>query len=330
MPQLRFLCFDSVLEFDHRSNTCLLTYPDKDPFDTPPEKRTATPTNATASPKFHAVVSRELYSAKVSRIKEHIREGDIYQANYTCRFDLERADDPFDVYARLRTITPAPYAAYLNFGDMQILSSSPERMLLRDGSRVSTSPIKGTIGAGESQLERDENRMRLLNSEKDRAELLMIVDLERNDLGKIAQTGTVRVDSLFHAEEYRSLFHLVSDISAEIDPSLSTAKVLQALLPGGSITGAPKRRAIEILSQLETTPRGIYTGCIGYLQPGRADFNIAIRTIIHQNQTYHVHAGGGIVADSQPEAEYEEMRLKALNMFRAIGLSEEEIRCLNQ
>jgi anthranilate/para-aminobenzoate synthase component I len=139
----------------------------------------------------------------------------------------------------------------------------------------------------------------------------------------------VRVDSLFRTELYRSLIHLVSDVSAEINDATSTRSVLQALLPGGSITGAPKLRAIEILQQLEETPRGLYTGCIGYMKPGRADFNIAIRTIVHQNSVYHVHAGGGIVADSSPEAEYEEMLLKASNMFRALGLSEDQIACLH-
>jgi para-aminobenzoate synthetase component 1 len=287
------------------------------------------PSSHREEPHVSATISRDEYLSRVRRIKEHVHEGDIYQANFTSKFEVATGEQPFDVYSRLRQLSPAPYAAFLNFGDMQTLSSSPERMLLREGTHIITSPIKGTIVAGETAAEIEVNRQRLLASAKDRAELLMIVDLERNDLGKVARTGSVRVDSLFRTELYRSLIHLVSDVSAEINDATSTRSVLQALLPGGSITGAPKLRAIEILQQLEETPRGLYTGCIGYMKPGRADFNIAIRTIVHQNSVYHVHAGGGIVADSSPEAEYEEMLLKASNMFRALGLSEDQIACLH-
>lgn len=326
---IRFFCYETVLDFDHLTQTYSSGQESVDPFQKSPRKNETAQASHDREPRINAAISREEYLAKVRRINEHIHEGDIYQANFTSRFEVQTNERPFDVYLRLRQITPSPYAAYLNFGDMQILSSSPERMLHREGSHLTTSPIKGTIVAGETAAEIEANRKRLLDSSKDRAELLMIVDLERNDLGKVARIGSVRVDSLFRTELYRSLIHLVSDISAEKDDETSTSSILQALLPGGSITGAPKLRAIEILQQLETTPRGIYTGCIGYMQPGRADFNIAIRTIVHQNGTYHVHAGGGIVADSSPEAEYEEMLLKASNMFRALGLSEDQIACLH-
>ncbi len=326
-PLARFYCYESIIEHDHITGRSSYSNPDCESFDTAPSPKTTAATRQTVR-RLKATIEREQYLASVRRIKEHIREGDIYQANFTTRFDLSSGEDPLAVYSRLRSLNPAPYAAYLNFGDCQILSSSPEKMLRRSGRRISTSPIKGTISSGSTPSEREAKQNRLINSAKDRAELLMIVDLERNDLGKVAKVGSVNVDSLCHAEEYRSLFHLVSDISAEVDPSVSTARVLAALLPGGSITGAPKRRAIQILEQLESTPRGVYTGCIGMIRPGYADFNIAIRTIIHQNQTYHIHAGGGIVADSLPEAEYDEMLLKASNLLRAVGVTEEEMACL--
>jgi para-aminobenzoate synthetase component 1 len=153
----------------------------------------------------------------------------------------------------------------------------------------------------------------------------MIVDLERNDLGKIAHIGSVRVDELFKTEVYSSLIHLVSDISAHLKPEVRLPDIFRALLPGGSITGAPKRRAVEIINQLETTPRSVYTGCIGYLDGDRADFNIAIRTMLYRDGVYHVHAGGGIVDDSDPEAEYQEMLLKAGNLLRALGVEPKRV-----
>jgi para-aminobenzoate synthetase component 1 len=235
--------------------------------------------------------------------------------------------DPFDVYRRLRRLNPAPYGAYLNFGNYQVLSTSPERMFLKQGNQISTSPIKGTIANGSDLSSSELNRSRLLQSEKDRAELLMIVDLERNDLGRIAQTGSVQVERLFKAEIYSSLIHLVSDISAELRHDVKLKDILNALMPGGSITGAPKKRAVEIIADMERDPRSVYTGCIGYVDGDTADFNIAIRTMIHSGGQYHVHAGGGIVADSDPVAEYEEMLLKARNLLRALGVQTGVTNC---
>lgn len=269
------------------------------------------------------------YLDRVAQVKEHIREGDIYQANFTCRYEVESDEHPVSVYRRLRQSSPAPYAAYANFGDYHILSASPERMLYRDGRLLTTSPIKGTIRRGSNAFEESRNTQLLLGSEKDRAEHLMIVDLERNDLGKIAEVGSVQVDSLYRPELYGPVIHLVSDISARVGVGMPISAILSALLPGGSITGAPKRRAVEIIQELEAAPRGIYTGCIGYIHGSVADFNIAIRTLVHQNGRYTASAGGGIVADSSPEAEYEEMLLKASSMFRALGIKKWEVTCLS-
>ncbi len=153
----------------------------------------------------------------------------------------------------------------------------------------------------------------------------MIVDLERNDLGKLARSGTVRVDDLFEPLCYSSVFHLAANVSATLKPDVSISEIIAALLPGGSISGAPKKRAVEIIRQFETVPRLVYTGCIGYIDHKTADFNIAIRTMLHHDGCYHVHAGGGIVADSDPEEEYQEMLLKARNLFRALGADPEKI-----
>jgi len=259
------------------------------------------------------------YLDRVRRIKHHIREGDIYQANFTCRFDARSNLDPFTAYLRLRRLSPCSYGAYLNFGEYQVLSSSPERMFLWTGDRISSSPIKGTIARGDSAVETENNLKRLLNSPKDRAELLMIVDLVRNDLGRIAETGSVTVENLWRAEVLSSVIHLVADISARPRPDCTLGGVFKSLLPGGSVTGVPKRRAVEILRDLEVTPRSVYTGVIGYVGGGRADFNLAIRTMVHHDGCFRVHAGGGIVADSEPELEYNEMVLKAHNMLRSVG-----------
>lgn len=264
-------------------------------------------------------ISKERFIESILKIKEHIKEGDIYQANFTTRFEIESKSDPFEIYKNLRTLNPAPYGGYLNFGNYRVISSSPERMFNIKNGIIKSAPIKGTIKIGATEKETAEMLATLTNSIKDKAELLMIVDLVRNDLGKIAEVGTVRVESLFKPELYSSLIHLVSDISARLKPGTTFPQIIKALLPGGSITGAPKKRAVEILEQLETVPRGVYTGAIGILNKETADFNLAIRTMVHQNGTYQIHAGGGIVADSDPEAEYEEMRLKAKNLLKAVG-----------
>jgi para-aminobenzoate synthetase component 1 len=221
---------------------------------------------------------------------------------------------------RLRQLNPAPYSAYIDFGEYQVLSSSPERMLYCCDGRVHSSPIKGTIARGSTESETAANLERLVQSEKDRAELLMIVDLVRNDLGKVARIGSVNVDRLFRPQVYSSVIHLMADISAERRPGVGLEQLLAALLPGGSITGAPKRRAVEIIDALEVTPRSVYTGCIGYVKGGAVDLNIAIRTMVRYAGVYHIHAGGGIVADSRPETEYDEMLLKAANLFKCLGV----------
>ena len=305
IPSVRFLFYDQARRFDHIEEVS------DNGVDNPADSSGA---------ECSIRTSRADYIARVLTIKDHIREGDIYQANFTTRIDVNTDAPPFDVYRRLRRLNPAPYGAYLNFGDYQVLSTSPERMFLKDGACIRTGPIKGTIAAGDDSLINDQNRRQLLESEKDRAELLMIVDLERNDLGRIARTGSVQVERLFKTETYSSLIHLVSDISADLRHDVRLKDILSALTPGGSITGAPKKRAVEIIADLETQPRSVYTGCIGYVDGDVADFNIAIRTMIHTNGQYHIHAGGGIVADSDPDAEYNEMLLKARNLLRALGV----------
>ncbi|MDH3890961.1 MAG: aminodeoxychorismate synthase component I [candidate division Zixibacteria bacterium] len=312
IPSVRFLFFDRAQKFDHTESVGANSIDD-----------------AVDQSGGECLIqtSRADYIERIRAIKDHIREGDIYQANFTTRIDVNSDAPPFDVYRRLRRLNPAPYSAYLDFGDYQILSTSPERMFLKEGGRISTGPIKGTIAASDDPMANDYSRRRLLESDKDRAELLMIVDLERNDLGRIARTGTVEVERLFKTETYSSLIHLVSDISAELRNDVRLKDIVATLMPGGSITGAPKKRAVEIIADMETLPRSVYTGCIGYVDGDKADFNIAIRTMIHAGGQYQVHAGGGIVADSDPDSEYDEMLLKARNLLKSLGVQQEETVC---
>ncbi|HKK21310.1 MAG TPA: anthranilate synthase component I family protein [candidate division Zixibacteria bacterium] len=321
-PKARFFVYNSLLEYDHADET----YPSVPEYNDmlcglpdPPKVSRCNTVEESPLPDFYLKECE--YKDRIRRIKEHIREGDIYQANFTSGLELRSSQNPLDVYRRLRRTSPSNYGAYMNFSDMTILSASPERMITKSGSHLLTSPIKGTIARGGGIEEEAKQRNRLLSSAKDRAELLMIVDLERNDLGAIARTGTVSVDSIFRPEVYSSVIHLVSDISAELRPGVSLRQLFEAILPGGSVTGAPKRRAMEIISELESGPRGVYTGCIGYFHKDRIDMNLAIRTIVHRDGIYYAHAGGGIVADSDPDLEYQEMQLKMLGMLKALGVA---------
>ncbi|MCH9032384.1 MAG: anthranilate synthase component I family protein [candidate division Zixibacteria bacterium] len=261
---------------------------------------------------------RDRYESRVRAIKSLIREGEIYQANLTDCWDIKSPKSPWEVYCELKKLNPSQYAAFVNLGETQIISSSPERLFETDGSRISANPIKGTISAGANAWERDRNLKALLASEKDKAELLMIVDLLRNDLGKICQTGSVVTQSIWSPESYSSVIHLAGSITGKLNSAVTPSQIIKAVFPGGSITGAPKCRAIRALSEIESVPRGIYTGSIGYIDGTRFELNIAIRTLVASNGIYRAYAGGGIVADSDPLAEYDEACLKARNLIRAI------------
>ncbi len=303
-PDAHFYLYDDLIEIDKPLD---LTYSDSQ-FQ--PGKIVSEP-------------DKENYMLRIAQIIDYIKDGDIYQANYTDRFVIESKNSAFDVYKRLRHYNPAPYAAFLNFGSQQVLSSSPERMFRLDRNHLVSSPIKGTIARGDSAANTVDNLAKLVSSAKDRAELLMIVDLIRNDLGKVATTGTVNVKKNFNPEVYSSVIHLVAEIEAELSPGTSITKVCRALFPGGSITGAPKKRSVEIIDDFERTPRSVYTGSIGYMNKHGAEFNIAIRTIYCQDDKWYLHAGGGIVADSDPEDEYLEMKLKSKNLLRALEIISE-------
>jgi para-aminobenzoate synthetase component 1 len=270
--------------------------------------------------------SHESYLAAVSRAREYIGAGDIFQVNLSQRFEAELGIHPYELYRRLRRINPAPFASYLNFAGVNIVGASPERFLKVRGDLVETRPIKGTRPRGKTPEEDRAQSAALLSSKKDRAENIMIVDLERNDLGRVCRYGTVRVTELAILETYPTVFHLTSTVSGQLSRGKGCIELLKASFPGGSITGAPKVRAMEIIDELEPTRRSVYTGSIGYLGfNGDMDLNIVIRTIIIKDGKAYFQVGGAIVYDSEPEAEYIETLDKGRALIQALGLGEGEI-----
>ncbi len=268
--------------------------------------------------------TRDEYLRAVDRALEYIRAGDIYQVNLSQRFRTNRIEHPVQTYMRLRKRNAAPFAAYFGFDDIQVLSTSPERFLRVRGRNVETRPIKGTRPRGKNDEEDRRMREELQASVKDRAELNMIVDLERNDLGRVCEYGSVEVTRHAAIESYATVHHLVSTIEGTLRPEVGVVDLLKASFPGGSITGAPKIRSMEIIDELEPTARNLYTGSIGYIRfDGDADLDIVIRTVLAGPKKLSFQVGGGIVADSDPAAEYEETLHKGRAIFQALGSVEE-------
>ena len=263
--------------------------------------------------------TREAYLEALARTIEYVHAGDIFQANLSQRFDTRLRVSPWELFRRLHEVNPAPFAAYLGFDDVQVVSASPERFVQVRGGHVETRPIKGTRPRGATPEEDEALAQELLDSEKDGAELTMIVDLERNDLGRVCRFGTVKTPQLAVLESYPTVHHLVATVVGRLLPGKGNVDLLRAAFPGGSITGAPKVRAMEIIEELEPTRRGVYTGCIGYLGfDDTMDLNIVIRTIVARDGRAYFQVGGGIVADSEPELEWEETLHKGRALARAL------------
>jgi para-aminobenzoate synthetase component I len=320
LPDLALMFFDRVASVDHdrgRSEWLHAQVPGV-PVGERPALAVELPAAAMPA-REGSNMSRERYLAAVHTIKRYIEEGDIFQANLAQRFAARLGVDPWELYGHLRWENPAPFAAYLDFGSFQVLSSSPERFLRVDGRQVETRPIKGTRARADEPGEDRRRARELARSPKDRAELAMIVDLERNDLGRVCEYGSVRVEQAQTVESYAAVHHLVATVRGTLRREADRIDLLRATFPGGSITGAPKIRAMEIIDELEPHVRGPYTGAIGYLGfDGRADLNVAIRTLVHRDGWCCFHVGGGIVADSEPEAEYQETLDKARALIAAL------------
>ena len=275
---------------------------------------------AQSTSHFLPEMEREEYLRMVRAAQEYVTAGDIYQVSLAHRFSAPFAEDPWTLYQSLREASPAPHAAHLHLGNETVLSSSPECFLKMSGRKILTRPIKGTRPRRRDPGEDDHQAFELKTSQKEIAELVMITDLERNDLGRVCEFGSVTATQLLHLERYAQVFHLVSTVEGELRPEISQVEALAACFPGGSISGAPKKRALEIIRELEPVSRGLFTGAIGYFgYNGESQFNIAIRTVIIREGRAEFHVGAGITADSIPEKEWEETLHKAAGILQAAG-----------
>lgn len=264
----------------------------------------------------------EEYKRAVNKVREYIAAGDVFQVNLSQRFEGDLRIPAYELYKRLRTVNPAPFAGYLNFPGIVVVSASPERFLKVHGDLVETRPIKGTRPRGGDSVEDRRLAYELLHSSKDRAENVMIVDLERNDLGRVCHYGTVQVTELAILETFPTVFHLTSTVRGRLRRGKSNIDLLKATFPGGSITGAPKVRAMEIIDEIEPTRRSVYTGSIGYLGFNEdMDMNIVIRTFLIKEGKAYFQVGGGVIYDSDPEAEYAETLDKARALVQALQLA---------
>jgi para-aminobenzoate synthetase component 1 len=276
--------------------------------------------SATATRREDDVAAQPEYLQAIERIQAYIAAGDIYQANFTQRFYEPLPCPPDQLYDNLCGAHPMPFSALLHWNDLSIVSNSPERFLKLHNNTLTAQPIKGTVRRGGTAEEDEYSKDALRNSIKDRAENVMIVDLLRNDLGRVCRWGSVRVPQLFEVQSFPTLHHLVSTVSGELRPDCDAVDAMRACFPCGSITGAPKIRAMQIIDELEATRRGVAMGAIGYFAfNGDMDWNVAIRTITCKNNVAYFHVGGGIVADSTAQDEHSEMRLKAQALRTALA-----------
>jgi para-aminobenzoate synthetase component 1 len=341
LPECYLAFYDAVVGFDHQEGRAYVAatgFPEanestrvekaeerinelKDILAQAPRPSPGLPDDSIPAAGMRGGFTHEQYVEAVSCVREHIAAGDIFQVNLSQRFEVELPIPPYELYRRLRGINPAPFASYLNFDGVTIVSASPERFLRLRGDTVDTRPMKGTRPRGSSVEEDDALAAELLDSVKDRAENVMIVDLERNDIGRVCRYGTVKVRELWTLEKYATVFQLTSTIEGRLRDDKNRIDLLKAAFPGGSITGAPKVRAMEIIDELEPTRRSVYTGSIGYLGfDGVMDSNIVIRTFIIKDGKAYFQVGGGIVWDSDPEAEYQETLDKARALIEALNL----------
>ncbi len=323
LPGGWFGLYETVIGFDHAARRMFLLAPEGELYalaallalnEAPPPP---------AKPAWVPELERDEYEARIERLREYIRAGDVYQANFTMRFTAPRTEgfSPAAYYAALRQSSPAPFAAYIGCGDgVAICGASPERFLrLHADGHVESRPIKGTAPRHEDAAADRVAREALLASPKERAENLMITDLLRNDLGQVCETGSIAVPELFAVESFAQAHHLVSAVTGRLRPGLGAVDLLRASFPGGSITGAPKRRAMEIIDELEAGPRGAYCGMLAWIGfDGAMDSAIIIRSLVATGETLFAQAGGGITWDSNKAAEYDEMMLKVANLL-AVG-----------
>lgn len=326
IPELCFGQYDTVFAWDHNADKAWIisATPERQEFfldriaafrpETPaPQRRSKAAAAPTSS------LSRDMYRRSIEAIREYIAAGDIFQANFAQRFEAPLTTGTWELYRELRQKSPAPFACFFEADDITILSASPERFIRLEAQRAETRPIKGTRPRKDSPLSDRREGNELRESVKDNAEHVMIVDVLRNDLSRVCVPGSVTVEGLAELESHPTVHHLVSTITGNLRPECDPIDLLLASIPGGSITGAPKIRAMEIIAELEPVRRDVYCGCMAYLTPGGSmDSSIVIRTFLAKNDRVYFSAGGGIVADSDPDLEFEETLHKAAALFAAL------------
>jgi anthranilate synthase component I len=341
LPDMALMITDVLLVFDHLKHELTImscAFAEQGEIDAAYERAAATiadvrerlrgavpvPEHATVSepPRFTSNMEREEFEAAVARIVEYVHAGDAFQVVPSQRFSAPAQVDAFSVYRGLRAVNPSPYMYFLEFGDFQIAGASPEPLVKVSGNRVETRPIAGTSPRGRSEEEDRRFAERLINDPKERAEHVMLVDLGRNDLGRVCEYGSIEVDELMVVETYSHVLHIVSQVSGTLREGIGAMDVLRSALPAGTLSGAPKVRAMQIIDELEKVKRCSYGGAIGYLSwNGDLDTAIHIRTVVCKDGQIHVQAGGGTVADAKPAYEYNESVNKAKAVFRAVELA---------
>ena len=337
MPECHLCMYDEIIAFDHLANKAVIIQnihkgdnikqkyeelEDKAELILHKMERPVSLSKDRFTPAKAKVVSnltKEQYEANVKKAKEYIKNGDIFQVVLSQRFEIDTDVDPFDVYRCLRTSNPSPYLYFFDFIDYQVVVASPEKLVSVLNGIVATKPIAGTVPRGKTKEEDDMLVRQLVNDPKERAEHTMLVDLGRNDVGKVSKFGTVEVKNFMTVEKYSKVTHLVSDVQGELRDDENQINALMSVLPAGTLSGAPKVRAMEIIDELENKKRGVYGGTVGYLGfDGNIDTCIAIRTVVFKDGKGYVQAGAGIVNDSVPEKEFMETKNKALAVVNAV------------
>jgi para-aminobenzoate synthetase component I len=340
IPDLYFYYLKEWAVFDHQEDclwTMMLSEQDPESAERKLSQWTASWDNALSSKnetkkdsnddmaEVEVSMDEEEFSAAVKRIQAYISQGDVFQVNLSVRQSQQLRTEPYAVYKKLRELNPSPYMSYIHSPDFQIVSGSPELLVKKKGMEVSTRPIAGTRSRGKDAVEDERLALELIHNEKERAEHVMLVDLERNDLGKVCQYGTVEVNEFMVIEKYSHVMHIVSNVRGKLDETKTGADVIRSVFPGGTITGAPKVRTMEIIEELEPVRRGIYTGSIGWIGlNGDMELNIVIRTMLVKEGKGHIQAGAGVVIDSNPEYEYKESLKKAKALWVAKAMAEGE------
>ncbi|MCJ8009010.1 anthranilate synthase component I family protein [Lederbergia wuyishanensis] len=329
LPLIYFLVFDEWAVFDHEEECLWVMVLNRDHAKEKLDHAVAMWNEAPSTIKdsneykigeqvLQVSLSEEEYVSAVEKIQQYISEGDIFQANLTVRQSKELFIPPIEVYKELRILNPSPYMGYMHTSDFQIVSGSPELLIKKDGNVVSTRPIAGTRPRGVNDEDDQRLANELIENEKENAEHIMLVDLERNDLGRVCEYGTVNVDELMTVEKYSHVMHIVSLVTGKLAPEKTAYDLIEAVFPGGTITGAPKIRTLEIIEELEPVKRGVYTGSLGWIGFNNdVNLNIVIRTMLVKEGMCHVQAGAGIVIDSNPKAEYVESLRKATALWKA-------------